>query len=123
MNVRLLMGLSTKAKDRELTIAGLERVGGVRRNKKRRPISGLGQSLHIDQTGRPLNVRFAPKATVCHQPANLSLSAISGLMHRNKTTVQDWLLDHLVSAEQDRRRQGHADSDCSPHHCQLIDAV
>jgi len=29
-------------------------------------------------------VRFAPKATVCHQAANLSLSAISGLMQCSK---------------------------------------
>src|SRR5262249_42600105 len=35
-------GAYPKAKDRELTIAGLERVGGVRRNKEWRPISGLG---------------------------------------------------------------------------------
>src|SRR5262245_26579532 len=45
MNSRRLMGLTPKAKDRGLTIAGLERVGGVRRNKKRRPISASGQKL------------------------------------------------------------------------------
>jgi hypothetical protein len=35
-------GAYPKAKDRGLTIAGLGWVGGVRRNKKRSPISGSG---------------------------------------------------------------------------------
>jgi hypothetical protein len=35
-------GAHPKAKDRGLTIAGLARVGGVRRNKKWRPISANG---------------------------------------------------------------------------------
>ena len=33
------------------------------------------------------NARFASKATVCNQAANLSLSAISGLMHCSKEAV------------------------------------
>src|SRR4029077_13234880 len=40
-------GAYPKAKDRRLTIAGLGWVGGVRRNKKRRPISGPGHSLQV----------------------------------------------------------------------------
>jgi hypothetical protein len=61
----------------------------LRRNRRSRQTTTAGPYIRI-KSGRgnrrkaAAHVRFAPKATVCHQDANLSLSAIIGLMHRNK---------------------------------------
>src|SRR6516165_12826915 len=49
-------------------------------------------------------VRFAPKATVCHQAANLSLSAISGLMQCSKRRT--WV------ARADERGKAYPAFDC-----------
>ena len=50
----------------------------------------------------------APKATVCHQAPNLSLSVISRHMQRNKTAS---LFDHLVGAGEQHWR--HVKQECS----------
>ena len=53
---------------------------------------------------------MAPIATVCNRAANLSLSANSGIMHRNNYVHGcDDLLDHLVGADKHRRRKRKPD--------------